>query len=137
MINHSARNRILAVDDDPILLELFRTFVTSDIYEVVAVEDGAKAIELLMAERFDLVVVDMLIPIVDGVQLIAFIRRTWRTRHLPIVVVTSLSDEATRRACRQAGANELLTKPVDWQRLTALLDELLAYAKPRKASSDF
>lgn len=124
MLNHAKRRRILAIDDDPILLELFQAFVTQDIYEVITAENGVIAVDLLMTEHFDLVVVDMRIPLVNGEQLIKFMRRAPKLRGLPIVVVTSFCDEDTREACLRTGANAFLSKPVDWGRLTALLEEL-------------
>ena len=118
------RRRILVADDDPIFLDLFEAALPSDLYDIVAVGDGAAAMLRLEAGRFDLAVIDIQMPKIDGLRLIALIRSTPGLRNLPIVVITSIKEDRMREDCLQTGANDYLTKPVDWRLLPARLERL-------------
>ena len=119
------RRRILVADDDPIFLDLFEAALPSDLYDIVAVGDGAAAMLRLEAGRFDLAVIDIQMPKIDGVRLIALIRSTPGLRNLPIVVITSIKEDRMREDCLQTGANDYMTKPVDWRLLPARLERLM------------
>ncbi len=114
--------RVLVVDDDPFSIELFWSDLPRDQFEVVTAEDGAEAFDLLSEGRFDLLVADVLMPVVDGVRLVGLVRAAPKTEDLPIVVITSSLSEELRAECLQAGADEFLTKPFRTSELPALLN---------------
>jgi CheY-like chemotaxis protein len=110
----AARRRVLVADDDPIIRQLVGTKLASLGYEAIEAEDGNQARELLESYAVNLAIIDLGMPNVDGFQLIEYIRGTPRTRHLPVIVVTSRTDGAAIEAAYEAGATSFLTKPVHW-----------------------
>lgn len=117
--------RVLVVDDDPIS----RTVVANHLVQlnVTTVEagDGEEAWRELTRQPFDLAIVDLNMPNIDGFELISCIRGFPRTRHLPIVVVTSRTDSAAITRALEAGATSFLTKPISWSTFKAHLTYLL------------
>jgi CheY-like chemotaxis protein len=90
-------------------------------FRVKEVNDGQEALECLAEFRPDLVLTDLMMPVMDGIQLIAHIKADPEFADVPIVAITAdITDRAARRA-REAGAVDVITKPID---LAALLDRL-------------
>ena len=117
--------RVLVADDDAV----FRALVCSNLDGradiVCEAEDGQRAWELLLGDTFELALIDLSMPGIDGFALIRCIRSHPRTRHLPIVVITSTADpEAVRRAL-EAGATSFLAKPINWNLFGHHIDYLI------------
>lgn len=127
--------RIMVADDDPVFREIAATCLRKAGYATRLASQGADAMTMLLREHFDLAIVDLLMPQIDGLRLIALIRATPQLRDLPILVITSRQDPAVRAEGMQVGANDYLTKPVDWPRLPRQIEALIAEcaAKSRAA----
>ena len=106
--------RVLVADDDPIQRNLIAARLVTMKGEAVEAEDGLSAWSLLLSQDFDLAIVDLGMPDLDGFGLIQCMRGHPRTRHLPIVVVTSRGDRASMDAALHAGATSFLVKPIAW-----------------------
>jgi CheY-like chemotaxis protein len=117
--------RILVVDDDPIFRSLAASKLVRLAHEVIEVEDGAAAWSKLAHEKFHLALVDLEMPHLKGDELIRCIRGHPRTRHIPVIVVTSRNDTEAIRACLEAGATSFLTKPLNWSMFGNHIDYLL------------
>lgn len=117
--------RILVVDDDALAIELFWRDLPADQFSVLTAANGAEALELLRAEPFDLLVTDVVMPGMNGLQLIAAVRATSQICHLPILVATGYSAHSTRIACLQAGADDCMTKPFPRLAILPLLERLV------------
>jgi len=117
--------RILVVDDDALAIELFWRDLPADQFSVLTAANGAEALELLRAEPFDLLVTDVVMPGMNGLQLIAAIRATSQICDLPILVATGYSAHPTRIACLQAGADDCMTKPFPRSAILPLLELLV------------
>jgi CheY-like chemotaxis protein len=117
--------RVLVVDDD----ETFRLIAKETLQRkgcsVEEAADGAQALEACRHVRPDLIVVDVMMPGVDGVSLCREIRESGEMKETPILVVTALNDPKVLRDAERFGANATLTKPVDaavlWDRVEKLL----------------
>lgn len=109
--------RVLVADDDPVFREVACACLRNAGFEVGLAAEGAEAMEMLQRQSFDLAIVDLVMPQIDGLRLIALIRATPQLRHLPILVITSQEDPAIRADGMQVGANDYLVKPVDWAAL--------------------
>jgi CheY-like chemotaxis protein len=110
--------RLLFVDDDPILREFAQVNLASAAAEVDVAADGVEALEALSRRRYDLLLVDLDMPRMDGFELLAHLRSDPATAHLPVVVETGREDvDAIDRAFR-AGATAFVTKPLNWRLLT-------------------
>ena len=129
MNNRNGLCRVLVVDDDPFSVELFWRDLPRDQFEVVTAANGAEAFDLLTAGRFDVLVADVLMPVVDGLRLISLVRSTPGLQELPIVVITSYLADATRNECLRAGANEFMTKPFRTSEIPAVIESAISKAR--------
>ena len=111
------RMRILVVDDEHAVLEALRRVLTHEGYDVILARSGHDALELVEAERPDLVLLDVLMPHPDGLEVCRRLRLEGNS--LPILMLTARSEVADRVAGLDAGADDYLAKPFS-------LDELLA-----------
>ena len=119
----------LVVDDDARSRDLLQQLLMLGGYEVRAVGGGQAALALLADEVPDVAVIDLRMPGMDGLQLCRKIRDLARpNRDLPVVVLTGMDDEAARQAAIDAGADDVLVKPVDRVQLTQRVDRARAAA---------
>ncbi|HEY1086754.1 MAG TPA: response regulator, partial [Archangium sp.] len=104
------RKRVLVVDDSPLTRELLVQLLESAGYHVVQAVDGAQAMDVLARETADIVVTDLEMPQVDGLELTRRLKAhaTWRA--LPVVIVTTRGSEADRKRGMEAGADGYVTK---------------------------
>ena len=113
--------RILVAEDDPASAELLTYFLESKGYEVSTASDGNRALEMGTNGGFDLVILDVHMPMYDGVEILQFLRKRHMLHPIKVIAVTGdLSDEA-REAMADGGIDSFLTKPVD---LSLLNDEV-------------
>ena len=128
--------RLLFVDDDPILREFAQVNLASAAADVDVAADGVEALEAMSRCKYDLLLVDLDMPRMDGFELLAHLRADPATAHLPIVVETGREDvEAIDRAFR-AGATAFVTKPLNWRLLTYQLRFTLRAARAEAALRD-
>lgn len=118
--------RILIADDDPVFREVAAACLRNAGFNLALASDGADAMGMLLREHFDLAIIDLLMPQIDGLRLIALIRATSKLRTLPIIIITSQQDPSIQADGLQVGANDYLTKPVDWTKFPAKVNALLA-----------
>lgn len=117
--------RVLVADDDAVLRSLLRSNLEERVNDVREAEDGQQAWDLLLSETFQLALIDLSMPGIDGFALIRCIRSYPRTRHLPIVVITSSSDPASVRRALESGATAFMTKPINWTLFGHQIDYLI------------
>lgn len=117
--------RVLVADDDPVMRTLVRANLEGRFEDVTEAADGQIAWDLLLTSTFDLALIDLSMPGIDGYTLIRCIRSHPRTRHLPIVVITSSTDRASVTAALAAGATSFMTKPINWSFFAHQIDCLL------------
>jgi DNA-binding response OmpR family regulator len=110
--------RILFVDDDPIMREFAAVHLATDKAELDAAEDGLDALKAVSQADYDLILLDLEMPRMDGFEVLAALRADERTKHLPIVVVTGREDVAAIDRAFQAGATSFLVKPINWRLLS-------------------
>ncbi len=109
--------RILVVDDDPLVREIATAKLAADGHSVVAAADGAEGWQYLTSASFDLALVDLEMPVVDGFTLIERMRSDDLMRHLPVIVITSLQDDEAVDRAFNVGANSFVSKPLVWRSL--------------------
>jgi len=91
----SPRPRILIVDDEPMNVELLQAYLIAD-YEIIPAYCGSDALELILKQRPDLVLLDVMMPGLNGYQVCEQIKRSSETRFIPVVLVTALSSREDR-----------------------------------------
>ena len=111
------RSRILVVDDTESVRSLFRKLLSSDGHDVVAAADGAAALEAVQRHRPDVVLLDVDMPTMDGLEVCRRLKADPGTRLTPVVMVTGQTDLNDRLRGIEAGADEFLSKPVHPQEL--------------------
>jgi CheY-like chemotaxis protein len=109
--------RVLFVDDDPILVEFAKVHLTSPVATVASAANGADAWEKLQTADYDLVVLDLEMPVMDGFGLLEKIRSESAFDHMPVVVLTGREDVASIDRSFQLGAQSFDTKPINWRAL--------------------
>ncbi len=105
--------RILVVDDVLPNVKLLEAKLAAEYFEVIAAMNGPQAIQLARIESPDLILLDVMMPIMDGFEVCRRLKADPATSHLPIVMVTALSDISDRVKGLEAGADDFLTKPVN------------------------
>jgi len=119
------RPLILAVDDEPGTLALLRKLLTNQGYDVVEAVDGGSAILAVAEHEPDLVCLDVMMPVLDGIQVCQRLRRQPEHSGLPILLLTALERPEDKARGLEAGANDFLSKPFDESELSARLRSLL------------
>lgn len=114
--------RLLIVDDDANLRKAFKRWFDAKAWQTTLAEDGQAAIELCARETFDLVLMDLQMPGVSGVEATRQIQK--QQPHLPIVILTGHSEELDHPVLLQTQA--ILRKPIGLEELTAELEDILA-----------
>jgi type IV pilus assembly protein PilB len=107
------KNRVLIVDDDRMIRMLVKLLLEKDGYEVIEGENGLHAIELARRERPDLLVLDLMMPEMDGFEAIGRLRRDIALATLPVIVLTAESGPDTERRVLELGADDYLIKPFE------------------------
>jgi len=128
--------RVLIVDDVPANVRLLAARLTAEYFEVIVANSGPEALDLCRAGRCDVVLLDVMMPGMDGFEVCRQLKADAATMHLPVIMITALDSAADRIAGLEAGADDFLTKPVRELALTArvrslarlkmLIDELRA-----------
>ena len=106
--------RILVVDDDPTMREIAVAALSTAGHTMGTARDGGDGWQQLNEDPFDLVLIDLDMPEVDGYTLIQWIRADENLKHLPVIVVTSHEDEPAIDRAFEVGANSFVSKPVNW-----------------------
>jgi two-component system cell cycle response regulator len=104
---------VLVVDDDPMNRMLLTRDLEREGHRVATAEDGVRALEALAAEPFDIVLLDVLMPVLDGYDTLARIERDEKLRHVPVIMVSALEDIESVVRCIEMGAADYLPKPFD------------------------
>jgi len=119
------RQKVLIVDDDPDIREIVQTNLEGAGYAVVGARDGAEGLRKVHEENPDLVILDVLMPEVDGWEVLRRIERDPRKAGLPVIMLTCVSEDAEVLRGLQEGALEYLTKPFHPENVVASVRILL------------
>ena len=117
--------RILVVDDIEANRDLLETRLTAEYFNVITASDGQEALSICAETPVDLVLLDIMMPGIDGFEVCERLKANAATCHIPVVIVTALDEMADRVRGLQAGADDFLTKPVDEMQLLARVKSLL------------
>jgi two-component system OmpR family response regulator len=130
MSDPNSKPRILIVEDHPLIAELVETRLRIEGMQPVKCPGGREALSLVGTERFDLVILDIMMPDVDGYEVLRHIRATTSTATLPVIFLTAKSTPADIEKGLSLGANHYITKPFSGQdlmrKVRLCLDELKA-----------
>jgi DNA-binding response OmpR family regulator len=117
--------RVLVVEDDPDIVELLDHYLSKDGWTVESAGEGQEGLRRALAHPYELVILDLQLPEMDGLSLCAELRRDPRTRERPIVMLTARGDEADRIVGLEVGADDYVVKPFSPKELLARIRALL------------
>jgi DNA-binding response OmpR family regulator len=118
--------RLLVVEDEAALAKVLQMRLQMEGFEVDVAGDGAEAMETIRARRPDLVVCDLMMPVMDGVEVTRAVKGDPELQAIPILILTALKSEKEMEELRRLGAEAFASKPYDGKALTAQIRELLA-----------
>ncbi|MDH5383515.1 MAG: response regulator, partial [Candidatus Aminicenantes bacterium] len=119
------KRKILIVDDDPTSLKILESMLPSEKYEIIIATNGKEALQAAFDQLPDLVLLDIMMPDMDGFDVTRTIKRDPRTKDTPVILVTALDDPENKVTGLEAGAEELLNKPVHSTELLARVNSML------------
>lgn len=117
--------RILIVDDVPANARLLEAKLSAEYYQAACTKDGAEALQQASAWQPDLILLDVMMPGMDGYTCCRKLKENPATRHIPVVMVTALGEPDERVRGLEAGADDFLTKPVEYELLMARIRSLV------------
>ena len=124
---------VLVVDDEPMLRNLLSRLLRMEGYDVIEAEDGQVALSLVDSRRPDLVLLDVMLPARDGLDILGDLRRT---NNVPVILVSALGEEADRVLGLKMGADDYVVKPFSAAELSARIESVLRRAQVRVAPGD-
>jgi two-component system phosphate regulon response regulator PhoB len=120
-----AKERILVVDDEEDILELVRFHLTREGYQLTLAATGEDALKKAKHETFDLIVLDLMLPGLDGLEVAKALKADARTKSVPIVMLTAKGEDADVVSGLEIGADDYITKPFSPRVLTARVKAVL------------
>lgn len=121
--------KILLIDDDEQVLEIMTIFLERDQHEISTATDGNRGIRLLENQQFDLVITDVIMPELDGLEVLMWLKLNKQSYHPKIIAISggaaSIDQNELLNMCRLLSADEVLPKPVDFETLTGAVREVL------------
>ena len=119
------RWKVLLVDDDPKSLRFYEAILGEKNYDLIKAATGKEALELTTSHLPDLILLDIILPDIDGMEVTRRIRQDETAKNIPIILITSLDDTETKEIGLESGAEEFLTKPVRPVELTARVNSMI------------
>ena len=117
--------RVLVIDDTPANVKLLETKLSAEYFDVKTALNGSLGLAMVQADECDIVLLDVMMPQMDGLEVCRRIKGDPLTAHIPVVMVTALDQPADRVAGLEAGADDFLTKPIDEMALIARVRSLM------------
>ena len=116
---------ILVVDDQPQNIELLEAYLAPQGYEIVKAASGKEALEILAGNQIDLVLLDVVMPMMSGIEVLKKLRASEKTRFIPVVMNTALREAENRVKAIEAGCDDFISKPFNKQELLVRVESLL------------
>jgi CheY-like chemotaxis protein len=128
-------NRILIVDDNPLNLKLAQLMVISEGFEADTAADAMEALERVAVRPPDVILMDLQMPGIDGLELTRRLKAEDRTRDIPVIALTAAAMSRDRQEARDAGCEGFISKPLDTRKFGADLAPFLRRAEERRAAA--
>lgn len=129
------KQRILIADDERDIRSVLRTRLELEGFNVIEACDGAEAVRMAQDESPDLIVLDVMMPLLDGVEVCDRLRASFTTRHIPVIMVTAKAAANDRLSGLKKGANDYITKPFDQAELMQRVRNALEWSHQQRSAS--
>lgn len=120
--------KILIIDDEIDLVETIRFPLELEGYQIMVAYNGEEGLQLARREKPDLIILDLMLPKIDGYKICRFLKFDEKYKHIPIIMLTARSQEKDRLLGKETGADEYITKPFD---LDDLVNKIKKYISPK------
>lgn len=121
-----SKKTVLLVDDDERNIFAITAALMSYNLNILVAHDGAECLEKLdQNESIGLILLDMMMPVMDGFEALAHIRKNEKTKHIPVISLTALAMKGDKQKCLDAGANDYCSKPIQLKELVSLMKKYL------------
>jgi DNA-binding response OmpR family regulator/tRNA A-37 threonylcarbamoyl transferase component Bud32 len=130
---HEAKPRLLVVDDDSMNREMLSRRLERNGYQVAAAADGVQALDMISSQAFDLVLLDVMMPGIDGFEVLRRLRQTFALQALPVIMATARDGSDSVVRALQLGANDYVAKPLNFQVLLARIQTQLSMMRRQDA----
>ncbi len=117
--------KILFIEDEPDQVKVIRARLEANGYEVITAYDGLSGLDLAKNKSPDLVLLDIIMPGMDGVEVCKRLRSDEQTKDLPVIAVTASGEKMLEERCYEAGCNNVIKKPYDSKILLESIDRIL------------
>lgn len=117
--------RVLTVDDSRTILAMLHHTLTNAGFEVLQAENGQVGLDVLGREEVDVVITDINMPVMDGIEFIRNVRATGRHQSLPILILTTETSQDKRDQGREAGGTGWIVKPFDPEKLISVINKVV------------
>ena len=125
-----SKGRILVVDDEIYIVHILDFSLGMEGYEVITALDGEQALEKLKTEKPDLIVLDIMMPKLDGYEVCKAIKSSPETRHIPVILLSAKGRNVDQKLGFDVGADDYITKPTDLDELLARIRVVLRRSRP-------
>ena len=122
--------KLLIIEDDVTMLDLLRVHLKAAGHAVRAASDAADGIRYILADAPDLILSDIGMPYLDGMELLRALRSDPKTIRIPVIFLTGRADDETLVNARQLGVDDFLTKPIQVEDLLSAIDKALKKSRP-------
>jgi adenylate cyclase len=109
----TARGSLLVIDDDPVVRSMLSRSLEEGSHRVATAKDGREGLDMARAEAFDVILLDVLMPGLDGYEVLEELKKDRTLHHIPVVMITALDDIESAVRCIELGADDYLPKPID------------------------
>ncbi len=117
--------KILVVEDEPELVKALEVRLKTQNYEVVTALDGEEGLRKAREENPDLIILDIMLPKMDGYKVSRMLKFDESYKHIPIIMLTAKAEQEDKVLGEETGADEYMTKPFEWEHLAKKIKELL------------
>jgi len=117
--------KILLVDDEPELLEMVKIRLEANNYEVITASDGQEGLDKAKREKPDIIILDIMLPRMDGYKVCGLLKADTRHNKIPIIMFTARAQESDEKLGKELGADAYITKPFESVELLGKINELL------------
>jgi CheY-like chemotaxis protein len=116
---------ILVVDDEPDIIKVLQLRLENKGYKVISASDGKEGLKIAKEHVPDLIIMDLMMPVMDGNKACAFMKADKRLRSKPIIILTASAEDSDRFISRQMGADAFCNKPLNMEGLLKQIEQLL------------
>ena len=117
--------KILATEDSPTILAMMKEFLASEGYDVITAVDGQEALDKAKKEKPDLIILDLMLPKIDGYKVCGLLKKDSRYSKIPIIMFTARAQDSDKELGKEMGADAYITKPFEPAVLLGKIKELI------------